>query len=101
LNARKAESLVNPRRRFWIELGLAVLSGLLLVLTLMRRDWIESLFGVDPDRIDGSVEWAFEFVLVIATVTFSLFARLEWFRASYAAHRTQHRTRRTDWPSAE
>jgi hypothetical protein len=40
--------MVNPRRRFWIELGLAVLSGLLLVLELVRVDWIESLLGVDP-----------------------------------------------------
>jgi hypothetical protein len=91
----------NIRRRFWIEFGLAASSGLLLVLTLVRGDWIESLFGVDPDGANGSFEWALGIALVLATVTFSLVARLEWVQASHAARRSQRRRRRTDWPGAE
>jgi hypothetical protein len=93
--------VVNPRSRFWIELGLGVLSGLLLVLTSVRENWIESLFGVDPDRVDGRVEWALVIVLVIATVTFSIAARLEWVKAAHAARHSQRRRRHTDWPKAE
>jgi hypothetical protein len=91
----------NQRKRFWIELGLAASSGALLVLALLRKDWIEFLFGVDPDHSDGSLEWVLVVLLLIATVTFSLVARLEWVEAVHAARRTQRRRRRTDWPSAK
>jgi hypothetical protein len=67
----------NQRKRFWIELGLAVCSGVLLVLALVRKDWIEARLGVDPDHRDGSLEWALVLVLFVATGTFSVVARLE------------------------
>jgi hypothetical protein len=44
--------------RFWIELGVAAASGLLCVLTLIQRDWVELIFGVDPDHGSGALEWA-------------------------------------------
>ena len=69
------------RTRFWVETALAVLSAGLFVLTLFSREWIEVLFGVDPDGGDGSLEWAIVGVLVAATVLFSLLARIEWRRA--------------------
>jgi hypothetical protein len=52
------------RRRFWFEVGLGALSLILLVLTLVWKDWIEVVFDVDPDSGDGS----FEAGLTIATV---------------------------------
>ena len=91
----------SVRGRFWIEFGLAVSSGVLLVLALVRQDWIESLFGVDPDRGNGSLEWELPVVLLIATVTFSAIARLEWVEAAHAARRAERRRRRTDWPGAK
>jgi hypothetical protein len=45
-------------RRFGIELGIAGASGLLCVLTLIERDWMELIFGVDPDHGSGALEWA-------------------------------------------
>ena len=39
----------RTRLRFWIEVALGLTSGLLLLLTLVTREWIELLFGVDPD----------------------------------------------------
>ena len=68
------------RRRFWIEAGLAVVSGLLLLLTLVSRDWIEALFGVDPDRGNGSLEWLIVAGLLAATVAFGFVARAERVR---------------------
>jgi hypothetical protein len=87
------------RTRFWAELGLGVLSGALLVLTLVRAEWFEAIFGIDPDHGDNTFEWELVVLLFIATVTFSVVARLEWVEAVHAARRAQPRRRRTDWPA--
>ena len=42
--------------RFWVEVALALASALTVVLVLLRPDWIEVLFGVDPDAGTGVVE---------------------------------------------
>ena len=39
------------RRRFWVEVILGSISLALLALTLITREWIELLFGVDPDGV--------------------------------------------------
>ncbi len=70
------------RNRFWVETGLAVLAAAMLVLTVFSREWIEVLFGVDPDGGSGSLEWLLVGVLVLAAVGFSVTARLEWRRAA-------------------
>ena len=69
------------RKRFWVEFILACLSGGLAVLTLIRHDWIELLFGAEPDGGDGSLEWGIVVVFLILTVVFSALARTEWRRA--------------------
>ena len=56
------------RRRYWFELGLAVLAGALAVLTLISREWIEVVFGVDPDQGSGALEW----LIVLAAVAVAL-----------------------------
>jgi hypothetical protein len=73
------------RRRFWIEAGLASLSGLLFALTLVTREWIELLFGVDPDGGSGALEWGSVVVLVGSTVGFGVLARAEWRRGAAGA----------------
>jgi len=70
----------RPRRRFWIEAGLSVLSGVLFVLTLVVPDWIEAVFRVDPDHSSGALEWVIVAGLLVATLAFSLLARREWRR---------------------
>jgi hypothetical protein len=74
----------NASARFWIETGLAVLTGVLFVVTLITREWIELLFGVDPDGGDGSLEWAIVAVLAVLTVAFAALARAEWRRLASA-----------------
>jgi hypothetical protein len=66
---------------FWIEAILAAASALLLVLTLVWEDWIEIVFGVDPDNHSGSLEWLIVIVCLCIAVVFSLLARQEWRRA--------------------
>ena len=70
------------RTRFWIEAALALLTAGLFVLTLISREWIELLFGVDPDGGDGSLEWVMVAVLLVVTVIFTWLARVEWHRAA-------------------
>lgn len=65
---------------FWIELALAVASGLLGLLTLVWRDWIEGVFGWDPDHHSGSLEWLLVAVLLIAAVALGALARHGWRR---------------------
>ena len=72
---------MKVRTRFWIEAGLASLTTLLLLLTLVRRDWIEAMFDIDPDNYSGSFEWISLGVLFVVSVAFAALARAEWRRA--------------------
>ena len=60
---------------FRIEVSLAVLTGLLGVLTLFWRDWIEALTGWSPDRHSGSVEFGLVAILLITSVSCAAVAR--------------------------
>jgi hypothetical protein len=68
------------RVRFWAEAGLAFLCCFLAVLTVFSHDWIETIFGVDPDHGSGSVEWLVVAGLLVAGVLVSAAARVEWRR---------------------
>ncbi len=72
----------NVRLRFWVETGLAVLTGSLAILTLFWRDWIEALTGFDPDHHNGSVEWAIVAGLAIVCIVVAVAARAEWRRTT-------------------
>ncbi|BCJ40705.1 hypothetical protein GCM10010168_73070 [Actinoplanes ianthinogenes] len=63
--------------RFWIETGLAAVSLLALVLTLVWEDWIELLTGVDPDHHSGSLEMLIALGFAAVTIAFALLARRE------------------------
>jgi hypothetical protein len=70
----------NLPKRFWVEVVLASLSGFLFLLTLIWRDWIEGVFGVDPDHHNGSLEWLIVGVMLLAAISFGALARTEWRR---------------------
>jgi hypothetical protein len=57
----------------------------MLVVTLVWHDWIELVFGVEPDGGDGTFEWLIVAVLASVTVGCFLSARTEWRRAHRAA----------------
>lgn len=73
----------RPRRRFWIETGLGVLSGSVVILTLAVPDWIEAVFGVDPDQSSGALEWGIVAALLVATLAFGFVARRESRRTAF------------------
>ena len=74
--------MVSARVRFCVEVVLAVISASLAVLTLITREWIEVLFGVDPDGGNGALEWAIVGALIAASVVFALIARWDRRRNS-------------------
>jgi hypothetical protein len=70
--------------RFWVEILLASLTGLLALITPIMPDWIEFVSGWDPDQHDGSVERAIVIGLFIVTAAIFTVAALEWRRAPAA-----------------
>ncbi len=68
------------RTRFWVEAVLAITAGSLTVLTALWKDWIEIVFGVDPDHHSGSLEWLLTSCLLALALGCSIAARYEWRR---------------------
>jgi hypothetical protein len=79
---------MNPRRRFWVETALAGLSALFFLLTVLWKDWIEVVSGVDPDHHSGSLEWGIAIVALLIAIGFAAAARTELrhHRAAIAPH---------------
>lgn len=75
------------RRRFWVEIALAFVACGLLILTLLRHDWLEAL-GVDPDGGSGVAEWLIVAGLFAISAGLGVSARLEWVRAVRPARTT-------------
>lgn len=71
--------------RFWIEVALSVLAAGMALLTLITREWIELLFGIDPDQGNGAVEWGIVAMLFACSVTLAVTARGERKRHSLPA----------------
>ncbi|CCK24698.1 putative membrane protein [Streptomyces davaonensis JCM 4913] len=72
------------RARFWAETACAGLSAILAIMTAFTREWIELLFGVDPDGGNGSLESALVVLFAVAACVFGLVARAERRRAAPA-----------------
>jgi hypothetical protein len=69
------------RRRFFLEAGSALVLALMLVVTFITPDWIEHVFGVDPDKGSGEIEWGGVVALGLVFVACLALARIEWRRA--------------------
>jgi len=66
--------------RFWLEVALATITGILFVVTFFWNDWIELVFHVDPDSGGGSLERLLVGVLLVLTIVCVVLARFEWRR---------------------
>lgn len=73
------------RRLFWVEVGLAAITGLLALITPIFPDWIEFVSGWDPDQHDGSVEWMIVVGLFVVTIIIVALAAAEWRRTPVSA----------------
>lgn len=61
--------------RTGVTFSLAALFAALAVLTLIVPDWIEVVFGVEPDAGSGSLEWAIALVFGVLAVLSGLLGR--------------------------
>ncbi len=77
--------MTSVRRRLRIEASLGTASFVLLVLTLIWHDWIEIVFGADPDQRSGLAEWLVVAILSLATITLAVLARIDYRRLRTAA----------------
>ncbi len=75
----------NFRRLFWVEIGLAAITGVLAAITPIFPDWIEFVSGWDPDQHDGSVERMIVVGLCVVTIAMVALAAVEWRRTPAAA----------------
>jgi uncharacterized membrane protein len=73
------------RRLFWVESGLAAVTGLLALITPIFPDWIEFVSGWDPDQHDGSVERMIVVGLFVVTIVMAALAAFEWRRTPATA----------------
>jgi hypothetical protein len=59
----------NVLRPFLAEIIVGITAGFLLVITLIRPDWIEAISGgFDPDQHNGSVEWITGMAMLVVTL---------------------------------
>ena len=72
------------RFRFWLECVLGSIAVILAVVTLFWHDWIEAVFGVDPDKGNGSAEWLVVVGFLVLATLLAAGARAEWHRARLA-----------------
>ena len=72
----------NIGRLFWAETGLAAISGILALISLVLPDWIEFVSGWDPDQHDGSVEVLIIVGLFVTALAMAAAAAIEWRRNS-------------------
>jgi hypothetical protein len=87
LNTSAHETGMRVRRiRFWVESIMASAALTLGLLTLVWRDWIEAVFGVDPDSHSGAMEWLIVVALFVVAVTLGTAAGVEWRRLAPAGH---------------
>ena len=71
---------LRVRKRFWLEVVLAVTTASFALPAVISGTWIESVSGLEPDRRSGSLEWAAVGVLAMTSLLAALAARVEWGR---------------------
>jgi drug/metabolite transporter (DMT)-like permease len=64
--------------RVGLEAAIALLAGLLGVVTIFWHDWIEALSGWDPDQHNGSAEWLVVACLLVVAVAVGTVVRRHW-----------------------
>jgi hypothetical protein len=67
----------TARTRFIAEICAGVATAVATVLTLLVPEWIEVVFGVDPDQGDGSLEWLIAAGFALATLALGTLSWLD------------------------
>lgn len=68
----------GSKRRAWLATSFAVVGLTLSLLTLVWGDWIELLFGADPDQHSGALELLVSGAFLGASALLAGLARRDW-----------------------
>jgi hypothetical protein len=71
---------MQPKTRLALDTALAVIFTANYVATLFWPDWIELVFGADPDQGNGQFEWATVAVSGVLAFASIIVARIRWSR---------------------
>ncbi len=69
------------KMRLWSEVTLGTVTAVLGALTAVFPEWIETVFGVDPDHGSGALEWAIVGACFVVCAASMLAARSSWREA--------------------
>jgi hypothetical protein len=69
---------MDARLCFSLEIAATTTGSALFAVTLMWPDWIERVFGADPDGASGLDEWFVVVAALSVAVAGMLMARREW-----------------------
>lgn len=67
--------------QFRVKIAVALIAGILGIMTCIWPDWLELLTGWDPDKHSGLAEWTIVAALFVTSATMSVAAVHEWRRA--------------------
>jgi hypothetical protein len=71
----------STRPRFWLEVALAILTAAAAIATILWPEWIEVVFGIEPDEGSGTLELGVTLTTAIASGVLAMAARTDWRRA--------------------
>jgi hypothetical protein len=71
---------MQPKTRLALETVLAVIFAAIFVATIFWPDWIELVFGADPDEGNGQAEWGIVVISGLLAMASIIVARMEWRR---------------------
>jgi len=89
-------NIVSPSRNFstgsifWMETLLAAIASMLAVVSALWPDWIEIVFGIDPDHHSGSTEWNVVIAWVLSAMALATLARRSWRKRLSARKEHSH-----------
>lgn len=73
------------RPRFWLEVALAILTAATAIATIVWGDWIELVFGIEPDEGNGTLELGVTLTIAVVSAILAMAARADWRSAGRLA----------------
>jgi hypothetical protein len=88
--AKRKGYAMQPNTRVILEIALAVVFAAIFLATMFWPDWIELVFGADPDEGGGEFEWAIVAISGVLAIASIVAARMEWRRQHSAGGAISH-----------
>ena len=83
------------RRRFWFEIVLAIIMGILFVVVLINREYVGLIFLlINSDWVleMDTISWVVASVLLVVTLGLFALAAYEWRRSRVVVAKTERET---------